>query len=1483
LETRQLMAATPIAGLSDEFDDAATTAQWQRVNDVEGWNADQLNVYDIDATQAGRMVQEPHTTGWYQNYRGPMAFQLVTGDFAFTTQVHITDRDDIGGSDANDVPGDADYSLAGAMIRTPRDITDALTEWAPGSMADDGTNNGENYIFLSAGYGAGNPDEFAMEVKTTRNSDSQLEVTPLGSDTGVVNVQLARIGNSVIAMYQLPGHEWQVHRRYSRPDMPETIQVGLVTYSDWEKVSDFDPFTQNSTVLVPGLAGDPTPGEAFNPDLTAGFEYARYATLDVPAALARADLTDPNSVSDAELLSFLGDNTNIVDDGSTGGGDVDPPVTTGVVSGIVFDDRNNDGSQTSDEPGLSGVTIFADINLNSTLDDSEPTVTTDEAGQFELADLSLGMHDIRIVLPDGFVAATDGGNVVSISLSEDVALATATFGLSEIVTDPPVDPPIENPEAPEMGVGMNLGMVNDWTHSWVFRDAFKLARTFTTRSLNTTTWEFGYNGPPAMDDDGWVTSVPADTVNELGETTTYWADSILFSQGGNPAGIYRAEWIGNGEITFGATLVETGTTEDGRSYALLDVSEDQTLYIRIGDTNPDDYIRDIQLFMPDHAGQSLEMDNWQPGSDESPFYPLFLERLQPFETIRFMQWQRVNADDRDVLTADDLRPASHANQGSTSRSSYNGVSMEYQVELVNELGADGWFNMPHQADDDYVRTFAEYVRDNLHEDGVAYVEWSNEAWNYAFGFEANGWVQEQMELPENEGLSFTDVWAQEARRDLAIWSEVFAGQEDRIVRVAAGQQNNAWLTGQLLESMGGEFDAVSSTSYSGLGRSNLDWITEDTTQDDVIDWVLENSVPWSLQTQSAHIDQAEQYSQELGRDIQFVTYEGGSHLDAFGTPFQELVHSVQDNPRFREVYEALLHGMNELEVDMHTQYVLTSQGEATPWGEFGVLHEMDVPLEDAHEYRALVDFIDGDLDQPTVEASTEATDALAHEAGDTATFTVIRTNEFLYSDLTVRYEVSGSATSGDDFDTLTGEVIIQAGETSATITVAPLADIDETEGNESIVITLLDGAGYEVGGASAEATLIDDESFAIADQTMRHTEDSFQIVLPSHLGGQIASHSARIVQNLAADLNAEHHFFAVATADSAFNWGGQQERWLQGDEGYYVILPTGDFSLWQGGFDSSLLLGTLDTVYYDDPELIIQAEPLDVSITVSADSLTIDPSSQFVGEFEVELTTNVGGTASVQTFGVNVTNSAPMIGDIDNQSSLVGSEQFVIDLTASDADGDSLFYEVRVAGSLAGEIMTEHDLREADVMTDYALNWGGQNEKWLQGNNGWYFILPDGTLNDWIGSFENSVSIATFSTEVYDDPQILLTGTVQDLQAEIVDGQLVIMTGGQTGTFDVEVIVSDGFEFSSTALNLAVTNTAPELSIADQTATSGVPLEIALPTVDADGQAITYTVEVLGDELSALDAEHGFWSADNYLGQNERWIRNADNQWHTTP
>ena len=886
LETRQLLAATPIAGLSDEFDDASTTDQWQRVNEVEGWNADQLNVYDIDATQPGRMVQQPNTAVWYQNYRGPMAFQTVTGDFSFTTQIHISDRDDVGGSDANDVPGDSLYSLAGAMLRTPRDITDALTEWTPGSMTDDGTNNGENYIFLSAGYGAGNTDEFALEVKTTRNSDSQLELTTLGPDTNTVNVHLSRIGDSVIALYQLLGEEWQVHRRYSRPDMPETMQVGLVTYTDWEKASDFDPFTQNSTVLTPGVAGDPTPGEAFNPDLTAGFEYARYALPDVPEALAGADLTDPASVSDAELLSFLGDNTNIIDDGEAGGGEGEGEAQPTAVP----------------IPGLS----------------------------------------------DEF---------------EDAASITDWLRVNETE-------------------GWNADQLQTF-------DVDQTQEGRLTMVPHTTVWFENYRGPLAYKtvsgDFAFTTRVNISDRDDIGGSD---ADSVP----------------GDGDFALGGVMIRTP--------------------------------RDM----------TDALNEWTPGS--------------------------------------------------------------------------------------------------MADDGT------------------------------NNGENF--------------------------VFLSLGYGNAAYANGE------NQFNLEVKTTRNSSSNLELTELGPDASV-------------------------AEIQIARIGTDV----------FTLFRLPGEEWqVHRRYSRPDMPET----------LQVGMVTY---------TDW----------------------------------------------EKANDFDPF----------------YQNSNALTP-DGFDPTPGQ---------------------------------------------------------------------------------------------------------------AFN-------------------PD-----LEAGFDYARYVS------------------LNVPESLDGVDLLNDATDE-------QLLSFLGNPANLMEEVVEE-NSAPTISEIDNQAVLVGEEQLLVDLGAGDADGDPLEFEVQVSTSWAGQIMTDHNLHTIAGVDDYAVNWGGQNEKWLQGDNGWYFLLPDGSLNEWGGSFESSTQLAAFSVDVYNNPQILLTSSAPEISTEVVDGQLVITSGNETGTVEIEVTVSDGEESASTSFNLEVINTAPEVDIADQVATSGVPLEVALPAIDADGQTIYYEVEVIGDELSVLDEEHGFWSGgnyyDNYLGQNERWIRNSDNQW----
>jgi hypothetical protein len=824
LEDRQLLATLcndDLSHLCDEFEDAASIDSWERIHETEGWNADHLEQWDVDQTQPGRMHMAPHTTSWYEDWRGPMAYREVTGDFIYSTELHISDRDDIGGSDADDVPGDSQYSLAGLMIRTPRDITDPAADWQPGSRSDTG-NQGENYVFLSMGYASGSGgNDFQLEVKTTRNSSSNLEITDV-PNAQHAELRIARIDTSVFVMHRLPFSEWVIHRRYDRPDLPETIQLGMVTYTDWNKASDFSPFEMNSNVIVPGGI-DPTPGEAFNPDIQVGYEYIRVGRPEVPAELQGQDLYA--TASDEQLLEFLGD---------------------------------------------------------------PPTPTT----------------------------------------------------------------PVK--------VGMNLEEIVDWSPAWVFKDVFKSSRPWFSHSVNSQTGAFSFSGGGEvhMDENGWPTELNEWT-NEEGQQMEQWLGTTMFCCGGAPAGVYHAEWDGTAEMIWnsGVGILEEGVNNEGRNYALLNVVEDQEIWLALGNMDVNDPIREVNLWMPDYNGESFVGNDWQPGQSDSPFHPLFLDRLDPFDTLRFMQTAQTNTSE--IETWDDRKPVNYATQSSANwYATQNGIAPEYMIELSNELDANPWFNMPHAADDDFVRNFAELARDTVDSDLDIYVEWSNEVWNWAAGFDAYHWVSDQIALPENAGTGRWEFVADEISRDFEIWTEVFAGQEDRLIRTVGGQLGNPWIAEQVLQNMNGDFDAISPTAYAGLGGVLLDNMDADTTVDEVIDTLLNVSVPWSLGGVTAHREMAVDYSRALGREIQVVNYEGGSHPAAWNHPATDVIYEASQDERMGEVYDALLNGLSEIGVDLYAQYVFTGAGEPSPWGDFALLHEMDEPLETSYEYSALIDFIE---------------------------------------------------------------------------------------------------------------------------------------------------------------------------------------------------------------------------------------------------------------------------------------------------------------------------------------------------------------------------------------------------------------------------------------------------------------------------------------------------------------------------------------------
>jgi len=403
------------------------------------------------------------------------------------------------------------------------------------------------------------------------------------------------------------------------------------------------------------------------------------------------------------------------------------------------------------------------------------------------------------------------------------------------------------------------------------------------------------------------------------------------------------------------------------------------------------------------------------------------------------------ADRRDAL---DIRQGSGSG-GTPSEPMVNGMSVEYMVQLANDLNANPWFNMPHMADDDFVRNFATYVRDHLKPGLTAFVEWSNEIWNFGWGFEASQWVSEQTKLPANAGLDNWQVAGREAKRDLDIWSDVFAGQTSRLVRVAAGWAAVDWVTNRIVESMGGSFDAIAIAPYITSTDEQRAGYTSATTVDRVIADTRAN-VGTSLEWVGNHAKLAREWQARLGRPIQLVAYEGGAHLDGRSSPYQDAFYAASNDPRMGDIYRDYLRGLDAAGMSLYVDFQFTGGPGAAPWGDFAKLHRMDEPLATAYRYNAVVSAANGSLwntappPPPVIGIPVISISAAAIAEGNAGrrpmTFT-ISLSQASTLPITVRWATANAtATAGRDYVAAAGRVAFAPGQTRRTIEVMVIGD-----------------------------------------------------------------------------------------------------------------------------------------------------------------------------------------------------------------------------------------------------------------------------------------------------------------------------------------------------------------------------------------------------------------------------------------------------------
>lgn len=500
-------------------------------------------------------------------------------------------------------------------------------------------------------------------------------------------------------------------------------------------------------------------------------------------------------------------------------------------------------------------------------------------------------------------------------------------------------------------IGTNLDGLADWSEDWAFVDGFKRSRTWISGTAET----FDDGRDIAVDKHGWVTSLRKGQV----------ARTLMFWDAHYPSGTYVILYDGKGSFTSQPfhSVVES---QPGRRVLQVD-STKGGIEIILTEINPSDPIRNIRVIMPGGAcandaaqycdagspcSEGVTCNGFEEHYKTQVFHPKFLKRIAPYTSLRFMDWMYTNGSAQERWEGRP-RPEDARYQ--------QGAPIEVMVALANQQKQDPWFTLPHRADDNYVRKFAEYVRDNLAQERKVYLEHSNEVWNGQF-------TQAQFAVERGRALKLgpSDFEAQlqyHARRtrEIAkIWTDVMGPQRNRLVRVLGSQAANPWTAEMMLdfEDTKSHVDAIAIAPYFGghFGTeeqaSRVSKLSLDAFFSELRSVALPETSTWI--TQNAKVARA--------RNVLLLAYEGGQHLTGVGPAATEnaalnsLFDRANRDPRMGELYSSYLNTWRDQGGGLFMHFV--DCAGPSKWGRWGALEWLEQPREQAPKFDALMRYIE---------------------------------------------------------------------------------------------------------------------------------------------------------------------------------------------------------------------------------------------------------------------------------------------------------------------------------------------------------------------------------------------------------------------------------------------------------------------------------------------------------------------------------------------
>jgi hypothetical protein len=449
---------------------------------------------------------------------------------------------------------------------------------------------------------------------------------------------------------------------------------------------------------------------------------------------------------------------------------------------------------------------------------------------------------------------------------------------------------VELPSSNRTRIGLNLFGLQTFNRQQVFTDLTEHSEWFSSTGDGWTLM------PRAqLDRHGWV--------RYLAPGQTAPRPLILPGAPYHPVTV-RCRFAGQGRFSAGGV-------------ATIEEQAANTLLVSLRPTGAADEGAWLELIETSRANPVRDLDCREPVRPQSErFHPDFVQFVQGFQILRFLDWQRIN-DNAIVEWGERTLPRS------SSQVTPAGVAIEDMVDLANLVSADPWFLIPYQADDAYVRQFAELVRARIDPRRRVYVELGNEVWNDMF---------EAARQAEREGLALglgggDPRQAQAARYAdkmcgaMRIWAAVFADQPGRLVRVAGSHNADPDRAGIILaHGRTAEcVDALATAPYIWLdlvdrGPADVDWIFARMPRaiDDALDSAQRNRA----------------IAAQHGKH--FIAYEGGQHLV---TADMRLAHAIQRDPRMGAAYRTYLQQWHErigTELTLYASHAPISEHGA--WG-----------------------------------------------------------------------------------------------------------------------------------------------------------------------------------------------------------------------------------------------------------------------------------------------------------------------------------------------------------------------------------------------------------------------------------------------------------------------------------------------------------------------------------------------------------------------